>query len=65
MTDALSELVRVGLRNPVRVVVKVESKGKGKRKIGDEDDVDVGGERRTPARLVGIIVAGVTNLTDI
>jgi len=26
MTDALSELVRVGLRNPVRVVVKVQVK---------------------------------------
>jgi ATP-dependent RNA helicase DDX55/SPB4 len=37
MTDALSELVRVGLRNPVRVVVKVESK-----KAAD---------RRTPATL--------------
>ncbi|BGP06612.1 ATP-dependent rRNA helicase spb4 [Rhodotorula toruloides] len=31
MSDALGQLVRVGLRNPVRVVVKVESKvGKGK-----------------------------------
>lgn len=29
MTEALTELVRVGLRNPVRVVVKVESKAKG------------------------------------
>lgn len=29
MTDALGELVRVGLRNPVRVVVKVESKRAG------------------------------------
>ncbi|KAK4048578.1 ATP-dependent rRNA helicase spb4 [Microbotryomycetes sp. JL221] len=27
MTDGLTELVRVGLRNPVRVVVKVEAKG--------------------------------------
>lgn len=44
MSDALSQLVRVGLRNPVRVVVKVEAKarpGKGK----DTDD------RRTPASL--------------
>ncbi|WFD47978.1 RNA helicase [Malassezia furfur] len=29
MTEALTELVRVGLRNPVRVVVKVETKAKG------------------------------------
>jgi ATP-dependent RNA helicase DDX55/SPB4 len=41
MTDALSELVRVGLRNPVRIVVKVENK---KRKAGEEVV-----ERRTPA----------------
>jgi len=44
MSDALSQLVRVGLRNPVRIVVKVEAKarlGKGK----DADD------RRTPASL--------------
>lgn len=38
MTDALSELVRTGLRNPVRVVVKVE-------------DLQSGVERRTPASL--------------
>ncbi|KAF8600916.1 DEAD-domain-containing protein [Ceratobasidium sp. AG-I] len=43
MTDALSELVRVGLRNPVRIVVKVENK---KRKTGEEI-----AERRTPATL--------------
>lgn len=30
MTEAISELVRVGLRNPVRVVVKVEYKAGGK-----------------------------------
>ncbi|CAE6334681.1 unnamed protein product [Rhizoctonia solani] len=44
MTDALSELVRVGLRNPVRIVVKVENK---KRKAGE----GVMAERRTPATL--------------
>lgn len=32
MTEALTELVRVGLRNPVRVVVKVEAKQKGSTK---------------------------------
>lgn len=42
MTDALSELVRVGLRNPVRIVVKVENK---KRKAGEA----IMTERRTPA----------------
>ncbi|CAE6446046.1 unnamed protein product [Rhizoctonia solani] len=44
MTDALSELVRVGLRNPVRIVVKVENK---KRKAGE----GAMAERRTPATL--------------
>lgn len=44
MTEALSELVRVGLRNPVRVVVKVEQKGaKGLAKGG--------GDMRLPATL--------------
>jgi ATP-dependent RNA helicase DDX55/SPB4 len=47
MTDALSELVRMGLRNPVRVIVKVEAKKIGgiKRNIGELVE-----ERRTPAR---------------
>lgn len=45
MTDALSELVRVGLRNPVRIVVKVENK---KRKAGEAPMA----ERRTPATCV-------------
>lgn len=50
MTDALSELVRVGLRNPVRIVVKVGSK---KRKRADgEPSVSTVSERRTPARSV-------------
>jgi ATP-dependent RNA helicase DDX55/SPB4 len=46
MTDALSELVRVGLRNPVRVVVKVEAKSKSLKRKADEY-VE---ERRTPAK---------------
>ncbi len=33
MTDALTELVRAGLRNPVKVVVKVESTTKGEIKV--------------------------------
>lgn len=44
MTDALGQIVRVGLRNPVRVQVKVEAKmqtSKGK---------EVAADRRTPAR---------------
>ncbi|TDL27403.1 DEAD-domain-containing protein [Rickenella mellea] len=47
MTDALSELVRVGLRNPVRVVVKVEAKRLKDNKLVDEN-VE---ERRVPASL--------------
>ncbi|KAG8741077.1 ATP-dependent rRNA helicase spb4 [Ceratobasidium sp. 428] len=50
MTDALSELVRVGLRNPVRIVVKVENK---KRKAGEEAIA----ERRTPATLQNSFIA--------
>ena len=49
MTDALSELVRVGLRNPVRVVVKVEAK-KTKEGKATKEKVE---ERRVPARYVG------------
>ena len=48
MTDALSEIVRVGLRNPVRVVVKVQSKKlTGVKRKAEEIE-----ERRTPARYV-------------
>ncbi|KAB5594571.1 SPB4-ATP-dependent RNA helicase of DEAH-box protein [Ceratobasidium theobromae] len=50
MTDALSELVRVGLRNPVRIVVKVENK---KRKAGE----GALAERRTPATLQNLFIA--------
>ncbi|GAA5905258.1 ATP-dependent RNA helicase SPB4 [Sporobolomyces salmoneus] len=45
MSDALSQLVRVGLRNPVRVVVKVEAKNlKGKEKAEE-------GDRKIPTLL--------------
>ena len=47
MTDGLSELVRVGLRNPVRVVVKVEAKRSQGVKRKAHDLVE---DRRTPAR---------------
>ncbi len=46
MTDALSEIIRVGLRNPVRVVVKVEAKKLVDGKVLHEK-VE---ERRMPAR---------------
>ena len=50
--DALSELVRVGLRNPARVVVKVQSK-KTKGKTGADGtkvEKEVIEERRIPAK---------------
>lgn len=43
--DALSELVRVGLRNPARVVVKVQAKKIGLG--GAQGPVE---ERRIPAK---------------
>jgi ATP-dependent RNA helicase DDX55/SPB4 len=46
--DALSELVRVGLRNPARIVVKVQTK----RRRKGEDDTGVVEERRIPAKSV-------------
>lgn len=48
--DALSELVRVGLRNPARIVVKVQSK---KVQVGSDSDREIKEafeERRTPAK---------------
>lgn len=57
MTEALSEIVRVGLRNPVRVVVKVEAKINGlKRKAGEVE------ERRVPAKLVSIFAESIVSL---
>jgi len=44
--DALSELIRVGLRNPARIVVKVQSK---KSKSGTSQETQVIEERRIPA----------------
>lgn len=51
MTDGLSELVRVGLRNPVRVVVKVEAKKTKDGKLTREK-VE---ERRVPARSLPLL----------
>lgn len=50
--DALSELVRVGLRNPARIVVKVQSKKvKGKAGVnGAKVEKELVEERRIPAK---------------
>jgi ATP-dependent RNA helicase DDX55/SPB4 len=47
--DALSELVRVGLRNPARIVVKVQSKKAKTSKSGTSQETQVIEERRIPA----------------
>jgi ATP-dependent RNA helicase DDX55/SPB4 len=49
MTDALSELVRVGLRNPARVVVKVQAK---RLKNGAMEVIE---ERRVPAKYAQVL----------
>jgi ATP-dependent RNA helicase DDX55/SPB4 len=56
--DALSELVRVGLRNPCRIVVKVQSKAaitttgvKGSDQNGDSIE-----ERRIPAKSLSFFI---------
>ncbi|KAI0372859.1 DEAD-domain-containing protein [Pilatotrama ljubarskyi] len=52
--DALSELVRVGLRNPARIVVKVQAKktkGKAVAADGTKVEREVIEERRIPANL--------------
>ena len=51
MTDALSELVRMGLRNPVRVVVKVEAKSKASAATANGSSKPADESRRTPATL--------------
>ena len=51
--DALSDLVRAGLRNPARIVVKVQSK-KAKT-ISSSDDSKAVEERRTPARFLNLL----------
>ena len=51
--DAISELVRVGLRNPARVVVKVQSKKSKMRGIDGQSEKQVKEiveERRIPAK---------------
>lgn len=49
--DAISELVRVGLRNPARIVVKVQTKrNKGKDKAIGDTGKELIEERRIPAK---------------
>lgn len=48
--DALSELVRVGLRNPARIVVKVQSKQTSKDDSCNKRNKDILEERRIPAK---------------
>lgn len=50
MTDAMNELVRVGLRNPVRVVVKVETKTTARDGKTTNGSTSVN-DKRTPASL--------------
>jgi len=51
--DALSELVRVGLRNPARITVKVQSK---KLKVNSSQMGEIIEERRIPAKCVYISI---------
>lgn len=53
MTDALDKLVRTGLRNPVRVVVKVESTKSNKNKSSSSSvsASETTTDRRTPSTL--------------
>jgi hypothetical protein len=51
--DALSELVRVGLRNPARITVKVQSK---KLKVNSSQMGEIIEERRIPAKCVYIYI---------
>ncbi|KAH9857084.1 DEAD-domain-containing protein [Lenzites betulinus] len=62
--DALSELVRVGLRNPARIVVKVQakkSKGKTIAADGTKIEREVIEERRIPANLQNYYMACPTS----
>ncbi|KIJ70539.1 hypothetical protein HYDPIDRAFT_23639 [Hydnomerulius pinastri MD-312] len=54
--DALSELVRVGLRNPARIVVKVQSK-RSKKLDGKHEKGEVVEERRIPAGLQNFYIS--------
>ncbi|KAF9221989.1 DEAD-domain-containing protein [Gyrodon lividus] len=56
--DALSELVRVGLRNPARIVVKVQSKKSKKQNLdGKQEKGELVEERRIPAGLQNFYIS--------
>ncbi|KIK97158.1 hypothetical protein PAXRUDRAFT_825250 [Paxillus rubicundulus Ve08.2h10] len=56
--DALSEIVRVGLRNPARIVVKVQSKkSKKQNSDGKQEKGELIEERRIPAGLKNFYIS--------
>lgn len=55
MTDGLSELVRVGLRNPARIVVKIQTKRVKKAGVDGPQLHDIIEERRIPAKYVFLV----------
>lgn len=55
--DALSELVRVGLRNPARIVVKVQSKRTKGTSSGTLQESQIIEERRIPAGLQNFYIS--------
>ncbi|THV08532.1 DEAD-domain-containing protein [Dendrothele bispora CBS 962.96] len=57
MTDALSELVRVGLRNPSRITVQVQVKGDGGGEGAQGKKGQITQERRIPASLQNYYVS--------
>lgn len=71
--DAISELVRVGLRNPSRIVVKVQAKkvrSGAKNADGEAQNArELIEERRIPAKSVNLIlitpVSSLTCLPDV
>lgn len=60
--DALSELVRVGLRNPARIIVKVQSKAvvADQASSSSRNFTRGGEERRIPAKCVSGSAAWLT-----
>ncbi|TFK43507.1 DEAD-domain-containing protein [Crucibulum laeve] len=55
--DALSELVRVGLRNPARIIVKVQSKRVTSKTLSGKQKFERIEERRIPANLQNFFVS--------
>lgn len=48
MSEAVDQLIRVGLRNPVRIAVKVKTRAAASGKPGEEGKIE---DKRTPASL--------------